>query len=300
MVDYAKQLEDATKGRVKITVYGGATLGPANQAFSLVTSGMADIAWGYTGLFPGQFPLSEIITLPLLAANPAAEITARAFWGISEKFPEAFAKEYGETKVLVLHTGGKHLVACTSKKAVRTRDDIKGLNIRTPAGPPTDMLKALGGNPIQMGTADIYLAMEKGTIDGYSIGFAAIKDNKWYEVSKYFTEAYLCDTTFWVLMNKKVWDSMPSDIQQQIMSVSGEKGSVFYSSTWDGMHAEAREFIKAMPGKEFITLSPDEMSKWTALAKPIWDDYVAKLAAKGLPAREVLNEALNIISKYSK
>jgi TRAP-type C4-dicarboxylate transport system substrate-binding protein len=298
-VNYAKAIENATKGRVKITVFGGGALGKPNEAFALVTSGGADMAWGFTGFFPGQFPMTEIMTLPMIVGPSSAEASSRVLWALYEKFPAAFNKEYGEVKVLAIHSGGTSLIA-TSKKPIRTLEDLKGLNIRVPGGPPSDMLKALGANPIQMGTGDIYLSMEKGVIDGYSIGWSAIRDFKWYEVSKYFTEVYLYDTTFWVLMNRKTWDSFPHDVQEQIMSVNGEKGSSFLGASYDALHKDGRAAIKAMPGKEIITLSPQELERWKERAKPVWNDYIARLERKGLPGRDALNEALNLIDKYNK
>ncbi len=295
---WAKQIDDATIGRVKVNIFPGATLGKEKEAYELATTGTADISWGFLANFPGQFPMTDIGSLPLLGM-PSGEVASRILWALYTKFQDAFAKEYKEVKVLTLHSSGTIPMA-TTKKPVRTLDDLKGLNIRIPGGPPTEMMKALGGNPVTVPTADLYSALEKGVIDGLCLGIMAMEDFKTYEVTKYFEETNFYATAFWLVMNKKTWDSMPPDVQQQIMSVSEEKGGIFLGKGWDALGISSANMIKKVPGKEFITYSPEEVARWRERAKPIWDAHIKNATAKGLPAQEALDYALKLIKEYSK
>lgn len=69
---WAKLVEEKTGGRVEITVYTGETLGKARDAYDMRTSGLADLAWRFVGLFPGRFPLAEVIGLPPTSIKSAA------------------------------------------------------------------------------------------------------------------------------------------------------------------------------------------------------------------------------------
>jgi len=51
---------------------------------------------------------------------------------------------------------------------------------------------------------------------------------------------------------------------------------------------------------EVITLSGQEVKKIKALARPIHDNYLSKLEAKGLQAKVVYKELLNLIDKYNE
>lgn len=295
---WAANMEKATNGRIKINIFPGATLGKEKEAYELATTGTADISWGFLANFPGQFLMTDIGSLPLLGM-PNGEVASRVLWGLYTKFPDAFAKEYKEVKVLTIHSSGTIPMA-TTKKPVRILDDLQGLNIRIPGGPPTDMLKALGGNPVNVPTADLYSSLEKGVIDGLCLGWMAMEDFKTYEVTKYFEETNFYATAFWLVMNKKTWDSMPPDVQAQITSVCGEKGAIFLGSGWDALGISSRNMVQKLPGKEIIAIAPAEMTRWTERAQPIWDAHIKKCTDKGLPGKEALEYALQLIKQLSK
>jgi TRAP-type C4-dicarboxylate transport system substrate-binding protein len=61
------------------------------------------------------------------------------------------------------------------EKPVSTLDDIKGLKIRMSGGPPTDMMKALGGVPMLIPMPDNYISLQKGVIDGMGAPWEAIQ-----------------------------------------------------------------------------------------------------------------------------
>ena len=59
------------------------------------------------------------------------------------------------------------------------------------------------------------------------------------------------------------------------------------------------EYAKS-EGLEIITLSPTEVSRWKEAVRPLLDDYAARMKAKGLPGRELLNEVLRLTEKYGQ
>jgi TRAP-type C4-dicarboxylate transport system substrate-binding protein len=61
-----QQIEEATKGRVTVELYPAETLGKQSEQYQMARTGVCDITWGFTGLVPGKFPFSEIVTLPFL------------------------------------------------------------------------------------------------------------------------------------------------------------------------------------------------------------------------------------------
>ena len=63
---WVKQVEEATKGRVKIEVYPSQTLIKGIDMWKGVRSGIADIGWCVQGYWPEQTPLSDVMSLPFL------------------------------------------------------------------------------------------------------------------------------------------------------------------------------------------------------------------------------------------
>ena len=141
---WIKQVEEATKGRVKIEVFPSQTLIKGIDMWKGISSGIADIGWCVQGYWPEQTPLSDVMSLPFLPIK-TAEQGSEVLWKLYEKFP-SIQKEYGAIQPLVLHTTSPNFLI-TSKKQVKTLEDMKGLKIRTLGGPPTEMAKALGAVP---------------------------------------------------------------------------------------------------------------------------------------------------------
>ena len=119
---WVKQVEEVTKGRVKIEVYPSQTLIKGVDMWKGVRSGIADIGWCVQGYWPEQTPLSDVMSLPFLPIN-SAEKGSAALWKLYEKFP-AVQKEYGEIQPLVLYTSSPNLLVV--KRPVKTLEEFKG------------------------------------------------------------------------------------------------------------------------------------------------------------------------------
>ena len=130
---FCASVGEATDGRVTITAYHDAVLGAAGDALSMISSGVADIVWTSTAIFKGQFPYSDIMALPMLGLGDAQTGTD-AMYDLLEKYPEAFADEYSDYHLLMVHMSPPNVVG--TKKMISSLDDLAGLNIRAGAGSP--------------------------------------------------------------------------------------------------------------------------------------------------------------------
>ena len=86
----------------------------------------------------GVPPLAEVMTLPGLPMK-SAEHGSEVLWKLYEKFP-AIQREFSAIQQLILYTTHPYFIF-TSKKQVKTLDDLKGMKIRVIGGPATDQMK---------------------------------------------------------------------------------------------------------------------------------------------------------------
>ncbi|OGP67474.1 MAG: hypothetical protein A2169_12280 [Deltaproteobacteria bacterium RBG_13_47_9] len=294
-VAWAKKVEEVTKGKVKITMYPASALAKGGATYDAVKSNVAQIGWSTNGLYPGRFPLTDLLAQPFIGVKSALA-GGMAIWNNYQKFPEVKA-EYGDVKVLVLHTHQGAPIG-TRKVAFKTLDDLKGLKIRAIAGGALQWLKAAGAAPLTMPPSDIYMNMEKGVIDGWTIDLIGAEGFKIYEVTDYYTLPYYYVSTFWIVMNKDVWNSLPSDIQRAFNQVSGEWAiKNIFAATWD---AGDREAIKRMgiTADRMFTLSDGDIAKAKEIGKSVWADEIGKLEAAGKPARKVFDETLRFLKDF--
>lgn len=289
------QVEQATKGRVKIELYSSQTLLKGIDTWKGVASGIADMGWCVQSYWPDLTPLAEVVTLPGLPMK-SAEHGSEVLWKLYEKFP-AIQREFSAIQPILLHTTEPYFLL-TTKKQVKTLEDIKGMKIRAIGGPGTDQMKALGAVPIAIPMPDVYQALDKGVVDGMATPWEAISGFRFYEVSKYYTHVPLSAVAFSLCVNKQKWASLPADVRDQIMSVSGLAGSKFWGKNYfDASEPATIEKIKA-GNHEMVRYTPpaDEVARWQKLAEPLWEDWVKRMEAKGQrDARAVLNATLELL-----
>jgi C4-dicarboxylate-binding protein DctP len=120
---------------------------------------------------------------------------------------------------------------------------------------------------------------------------------KLYEVTKYITETNVGFGPFFILMNTAKFNSLPADVQQQMMSVLGPDWTLWASRYTDNSNIKSKQLCKDK-GVEIITLSAEDRAKMVTLAKPLWDDHIANMESKGLPGKTTLAEILKFISAY--
>lgn len=307
---WAKQVENATKGAVKITMYPSESLAKSKDNIEAVMGGMADIAWLQLGNWPMRFPLTEVKSLPFICLSSGkldgktvsgGLINGRIMQELYEKFPEIQA-EFKDMKILFLHTPDPFTLYM-GKKPIRNTADLNGMKIRAIGNRPLEMWKLLGASPVNLPEPDVYEAGEKGVIDGVNTAWAAGATYKYYEIFRYVHNIGTSTSVMAVAMNKDKWNSMPPDVQNAIMSVSGFKGSEFAGDAAFGFDVRD-EFIAAAQkaGKpvEMINLDAGEYEKWKEMAgKPLWNQWVGEMKAKGFDGQKILDAALELIKKYS-
>ncbi len=292
---WLKQVEKATGGKIKIDTYYGQTLLKAKDLWNGTKTGIADIGWICHGYYPNMTPLSDVISLPALPFK-TAEKGSEVMWKLYEQYPE-IQNEFKDVKVLLFYTSEPYILM-TTQKQVKTMDDLKGLKIRMTGGPPTEMVKALGGAPLFVSMADAYISLQKGVIDGMGVPWEAIHTYRFYEVAKYYTEVPFPAVYFSIVMNKSTWNSLPKDVQTAIMSVSGLEGSKFWGRNFfDNAKPVAIDKIKEEGDADNIyQLSPEERQRWLQVGgKPIWSEWTKHMQDMGYAdAPQILDTAIKL------
>jgi len=287
--EWAQEIEKRTNGAVKITMFPGGTLTPADKCYDGVVNGLSDIGMSVLGYTRGRFPLSEVIDLPLGYKNGLAATQLINLY--YEKFKP---KELDDVKVLYLHAHGPGILH--TKKPVKNLEDLKGMKIVC-HGLSAKVVGALGATPVAMPMPERYDALQKGVAEGGVNPIESLKGWKLGEVIKSTTENFgsAYSTGFFVVMNKDKWASLQPDIQKTIDQVSKE-WVMKTGNGWDEMDKEGREFTLSK-GNQIISLPKEEDAKWAKLVQPILDDYVANMKTKNLPGQEALTYCLDELKK---
>jgi TRAP-type C4-dicarboxylate transport system substrate-binding protein len=276
-VEWGKEIEKMTKGRVQVTVFPGGTLTPADKCYDGVVQGISDICMTVASYTMGKFPLSEALDLPL-GSEKALNATI-----ITNEFYNKFKpKEFKDVKMMYLMAHGPGIVH-TSKTPIKKLEDIKGLKIRA-TGTTAKIVAALGATPVGMPMPDTYDALSKGVVEGVVCPMEALKGWKLGEVVKYSTQDFgaAYNLLFIIVMNKGKWNSIKPADQKAIEKINKE-WIIKHGKNWDKIDQDGIEFIKAR-GNEIISLSKEENAKFAKAVQPMFETYIKEKSAMGLPA----------------
>ena len=172
--------------------------------------------------------------------------------------------------------------------------DLKGLRFKSDAN-TSKVVAAAGGTPTTMPMLETYDALKRGLADGVLLPIETLKGWKFGEVCKYTYEnpgnAY--SNGFFIAMNKKAWNTLPTDIQQIIEKLNQEDFDK-RAKLWSALDEDGRAFaIKT--GHNIVKADPKEIAIMRERMKPVLDAYVKSMADKGLPGKEVLKWCLDYL-----
>ncbi|OPY69280.1 MAG: Monocarboxylate 2-oxoacid-binding periplasmic protein precursor [Syntrophorhabdaceae bacterium PtaU1.Bin034] len=290
MERWAKEVEKRTNGRVKIQTFPGGTLLPAKNIFDGVITGTADIGNFAMSYQPGRFPVSEAVDLPV--GFTSARAASLALFDLIEKYP----KEFDKVKLLTAFTCPP--ADFMTVKPVKSLKDLKGMEVRV-SGTGAEAVKRLGGIPIAMPQSETPEALQKGVVKGVVSSMEILKDFNFAAYCPYATDTSLFVVTFAVVMNKDKWASLPADVKKVLDDLRREQAE------WTGKYVddhvkEALAWSKQKYNHQVIQLPASEKAEIPKLVKPMIDDYVKRVTAKGMPGEQIMNDLYKLRDKYEK
>ncbi len=286
----ADKVLEATDGGLVITIHSGGTLFSHLEVLEGVMSGAADIGWFCTPFAPGQFPLCEVLQLPLAYGNEMA-----ATYTLQELYKQspALQEELSDIKVLQLYAGPSNMLF--SSVPIHTPDDLAGLQIRTMSGAPEACLSYWGASPVFMGAGEIYEAMDKGVVQGFSFDWSGIKSNTLYEVIDYTTDIALYVNPFIVLMNKDSYDNIPEEYKEAFDEIwcstaaANDYSEIFAAEAQDSHDSGLSDY-----GIEEITLTDEEFAQFKVYANQYNEEWIASNTTDTFDAQAYFDLAMEL------
>jgi TRAP-type C4-dicarboxylate transport system substrate-binding protein len=295
VVKWAEKLEKASNGGLAFKHFPNSQMGSTPGMYDLARTGQAEVAWFLHGGTPGRFPLTELLHLPYVVGS--AEIGTKVIndAGLRSKYLDA---EHKGVKVLLLFThqpGNVH----TTKKPIRTADDLKGLRIRFSSPTIRDFVAKLGGTAVGVQPNEQLEQLQKGTLDGTFIDYGgAGVAFKMAGTVKYSTEMYSYVSSFGLAMNPDFYARLPADLKKLVdQSVVGVEKEV--GEGWDALDDVGKKLL-VDGGAQPIKLSAAENARFRKVGAEVTEAKLKELEGKGLPARAAFSQIKSLSEKHAK
>lgn len=223
-VSFKHYVESKSGGRIKVEIYPACQLGSEREMLEGVQLGTIEMANTSEGSVAGFYP--QI----LATAIPYAFKNRRIAWEVldgpfGQKLIEDIRKKTGLRCLDINDNGYRNFT--NNVRPIRTPADLRGLKIRTMENPAhMKMVEALGAIPTPIAWAEVYTALQLGTVDGQENPVSLIVAKRFYEVQKYCTlDGHIFSIDFtWI--NDRFYQSLPPDLRQIVQDGADMSGLV--------------------------------------------------------------------------
>jgi TRAP-type transport system periplasmic protein len=155
-------------------------------------------------------------------------------------------------------------------KQINGPADMAGIKLRMPGGEFWQFLgESLGANPTPVAYAELYTALQSGTVDGQDNPVVASRLMKFHEVTSQFILTKHVIAYDVMVMRSKIWDAL-KPAQQAKFQAEADKMAAENIKRFDAQETEALEFFKK-DGKKVY--EPDLAAFRTFAQKKYVDKY---------------------------
>ena len=177
----AEEIKKRTNGRYTADVYPASQLGKENDINQGLTLGTVDMIISGSSFAAKAFPRIGVTYYPYIFRNPE-HLIAYTKSDVYKELTAGYDKASGNHIVSTTYYGTRHT---TSNKPIAKCDDLKGLKMRVPDVPAyLAMPRACGANTSPIAFAEVYLALQNGTVEAQENPLPTIEAKKFYEVQK--------------------------------------------------------------------------------------------------------------------
>jgi tripartite ATP-independent transporter DctP family solute receptor len=208
------EIKKRTNGRYEIQVFPASTLGKESDINQGLTLGTVDIILTGASFAGNSYKPLAITYFPFIFRDAEHQLKY-AKSDLFKELSKGYDDKTGNHITALTYYGARHV---TSNRPITKPEDMKGLKIRVPdAAAYLAFPKALGANPTPIAFAEVYLALQNGTVDAQENPLPTIEAKKFYEVQKNISlTGHIVDSLLTVVSGS-TWAKL-SDADKKIFS----------------------------------------------------------------------------------
>ena len=283
---FKQEVEKKLAGKVIVEVYPNSSLfGDAKEMEALALGDVHIIAPSLSK-FDKFTKKLQVFDLPFLF-DGINEIDKFQKTKLGQSLLEDSIKAKGYKGLAYWHNGMKQMSAT---KPVRVPEDAKGLKFRVqPSNVLLAQFQAVGANPQKMAFAEVYQALQVGTVNGQENTWSNIYSQKFHEVQKYITETNHGVIDYMVVANAAFWDKLPPAIRKTLDQIMADVTIKANKTASDFNEADKKKIIDAKTS-EIIKLTKDQQAMWRKAMQPVYKQFEPEIGKELIDAALAANK----------
>jgi TRAP-type C4-dicarboxylate transport system substrate-binding protein len=274
---------ERTNGRIVFKYFYGASLIKKPAFVDGVSKGIADISTG-----PISFVTGKIPALSPFEIYGAYDLSRKL--EMAKKVQPLLIEVFKEKKVYPLmqqFTG--HCIFTHKEKFLNAPSDWQGAKMRLAGRWQSTLGKMWGASPVFLPPPELYLACQRGVIDGFMLIYDITYGLKLYEVTPYITDTTFSNNIEIVTMNLKKWKSLTKEDQKIFMDAVAEIEPWNMTETINVVEKIKKDMIAK--GAKIHILSNEEKKSYLKDSYSLWPEVEKVSGKKG-------KQFMNILEKY--
>jgi TRAP-type mannitol/chloroaromatic compound transport system substrate-binding protein len=269
----AGRVSRMTDGRFEIRIFAGGEIVPPLQVLDAVQNGTVECGQTASYYYVGKNPAFAFDTALPFGMN-CRQQNAWMYYGGGMALMRDLFRQYDIINFPCGNTGTQ--MAGWYRREIKSVADLKGLKMRIP-GLAGQILARLGVVPQQIGGADIYPALEKGTIDAAEwVGPYDDEKLGFHKVAKYYYYPgwWEGSAQLSIYVNMKQWKELPRSYQEALETACAE-ANIHMVARYDAGNTEALRRLAAA-GAQLRAFPRPVMEACLKAAYQLYDELSAK------------------------
>ncbi len=272
-------------GKVTIEYLGASDVVPTFDQPEALVNGVFDVWYGAPNYWAGVVPggdVTELSPYSIPDNGPGSDLYQFLVDLFAAKGVRYLAHAAGDVGV------GTHFLSANFD--VQSVEDIRGHKIRV-APLLRHFVESAGAEPITLPPSDVFLAIDRGTVDGFTWPVAdGYTRNGWQDVTKNLIDEPMYRSGAGLAMNLDAWNALSPEVQDILTQAAAEAQE--FALDWFKQNEQEQRDLMAKAGMQFIELSAEESAKWQKLANDaLWGYY------KGIMTEEQIAKVAGLLGR---
>jgi tripartite ATP-independent transporter DctP family solute receptor len=234
-------VEERSGGRLQIRVFHSRQLGEEKETIEQTRAGAIDLNRTNVALIGNFVPAMNVLAMPFLFRS--IEHMQKVLDGpIGSEILNSF-EPFGFVGLAFYDSGARSIY--NSVRPVRTLADLKGLRIRVQQSElMSDMIKALGAEPVELPYGQVLTGLATRLIDGAENNWPSFVTTDHYKFAGYYSLTEHTMSPEVLVMSQKAWASLSAE-DQRIFRESALRSSRFMREKWRDLEEQSRARAEA-------------------------------------------------------
>ena len=269
----AEYIQRLSGGRIAVKIYGGGELIPPFEVFDAVSRGTAELGHGASYYWKGKIPSAQIFAGVPFGLTAQEQNAWLYHGGGLELWQEAYAP-FGLIPFPAGNSGTQ--MGGWFNREINSVDDLVGLKMRIP-GLGAEVLKRAGGTPTTIPGAELFTALQTGTIDATEwigpyndLAFGLFRAARYY----YYPGWHEPGTTLEMMINSAAYAELPDDLQA-VVEIASQAANMDMLSEFTARSGLSLQRLVEEHGVELREFPEEVLQK----LRDLTTEVIAELAA---------------------